>query len=261
MARGSPLRQPCNQYWIFLEISSEAKTPAKPLGSMYWSELPFNQFEMNQSDLIDMVLLSQNRISSLSAEEVVQCSLPCTKKTPLLSKPSLNPSVTKCQRLSPATHKLTSAASTLDRWWWTVSTASTRGVVRARAPSSHSVKTTGRAAPNAAAIYPANTVCPVARSRRLSDRQQQGGGTDVGPRLTGNPDPEHASSVKLEGGPDLQIATEAAATGGYMYLGHQELWHARWTTEEKGNNHHLISANFNHFAVGQEIYVACCFKI
>ena len=103
MARGSPLRQPCNQYWIFLEISSEAKTPAKPLGSMYWSELPFNQFEMNQSDLIDMVLLSQNRISSLSAEEVVQCSLPCTKKTPLLSKPSLNPSVTKCQRLSPAT--------------------------------------------------------------------------------------------------------------------------------------------------------------
>ena len=93
-----------------------------------------------------------------------------------------------------------------------MSTASTRGVVRARAPSSHSVKTTGPAAANAAAIYPANTVCPVARSRRLSDRQQQGGGTDVGPRLTGNPDPEHASSVKLEGGPDLQIATEAAAT-------------------------------------------------
>ena len=240
----------------------EAKTPAKPLGSMYWSELPFNQFEMNQSDLIDMVLLSQNIMTSLSAEEVVQCSLPLyQKKTPLLSKQSLNPSVTKCQRLSPATHKLTSAASTLDRWWWTVSTASTRGVVRARAPSSHSVKTTGRAAPNAAAIYPANTVCPVARSRRLSDRQQQGGGTDVGPRLTGNPDPEHASSVKLEGGPDLQIATEAAATAGYMYLGHQELWHARWTTEEKGNNHHLISANFNYFAVGQEIYVACCFKI
>ena len=80
MARGSPLRQPCNQYWIFLEISSEAKTPAKPLGSMYWSELPFNQFEMNQSDLIDMVLLSQNRISSLSAEEVVQCSLPLYQK-------------------------------------------------------------------------------------------------------------------------------------------------------------------------------------
>ena len=151
-------------------------------------------------------------MTSLSVEEVVQCSLPCTKKTPLLSKQSLNLSVTKCQRLSPATHKLTSAASTLDRWWWTVSTASTRGVVRARAPSSHSVKTTGRAAPNAAAIYPANTVCPVARSRRLSDRQQRGGGTDVGPRLTGNPDPEHASSVKLEGGPDLQIATEAAAT-------------------------------------------------
>ena len=152
---------------------------------------------MNWPDLIGMVLLSQNIITSLSVEEVVQCSLPCTKKaTPLLSKPSLNPSVTKCQRLSPATHKLTSAASTLDRWWWTVSTASPRGVVRARAPSSHSVKTTG---PAAAAIYPANTVCPVARSRRLSDRQQQGGGTDVGPRLTGNPDPEHASSVKLEG--------------------------------------------------------------
>ena len=213
---------------------------------------------MNWSDLIDMVLLSQNIITSLSVEEVVQCSLPCTKKTPLLSKQTLNPNVTKCQLLSPATHKLTSAVSTLDRWWWTVSTASPRGVVRARAPSSHSVKTTG---PAAAAIYPANTVCPVARSRRLSDRQQQGGGTDVGPRLTGNPDPGHASSVKLEGGPDLQIATEAAATSRYMYLGHQELCHARWATEEKGNNHHLISANFNHFAVGQEIYVACCFKI
>ena len=182
---------------LAINIGIFDKTPAKPLGNIYWSKLPFSQVwnELVRFDWYGAVVTKYN-YKFICWRSCSVFTAMYQKTTPLLSKPSLNPSVTKCQRLSPATHKLTSAASTLDRWWWTVSTASPRGVVRARAPSSHSVKTTG---PAAAAIYPANTVCPVARSRRLSDRQQQGGGTDVGPRLTGNPDPEHASSVKLEG--------------------------------------------------------------
>ena len=86
-----------------LSLLRKPKPQQSPSETYIGQNFLFHKFEMNWSDLIDMVLLSQNIITSLSVEEVVQCSLPCTKKIPLLSKQSLNPSVTKCQRLSPAT--------------------------------------------------------------------------------------------------------------------------------------------------------------
>ena len=63
-----------------LSLLRKPKPQQSPSETYIGQNFPFHKFEMNWSDLIDMVLLTQNIITSLSAEEVVQCSLPCTKK-------------------------------------------------------------------------------------------------------------------------------------------------------------------------------------
>ena len=212
---------------------------------------------MNWSDLIDMVLLSQNIITSLSVEEVVQCSLPCTKKTPLSVE--ANPE-SECHQMPAAlpsnsqAHKrgLNSRQMVVDGEHCEPARSSARpsSVVTLR-ENNRPCRCGHISRKHCVSCCPLPKVIRQAaagrwhRCRTEIDRESR----------------SRTRKLRKTGGPDLQIATEAAATGRYMYLGHQELWHARWATKEKGNNHHLISANFNHFAVGQEIYVACCFKI
>ena len=112
----------------------------------------------------------------------------------------------------------------------TVSASTRRASKTSAPPSSHSVKTTGRAVLPLLLLllwpYIPQTLscCPLKVIRQAS-----GECTDVGEidRKTGN-SRAHASQLRKTGGPDLQIAPKAVATCGWP-TAHPKLLHERWT--------------------------------
>ena len=73
--KGQPLETALRSILEFL-----TKPQQSPSETYIGQNFLFHKFEMKWSVLIDMVLLSQNIITSLSVEEVVQCSLPWYQK-------------------------------------------------------------------------------------------------------------------------------------------------------------------------------------